>query len=1429
MGDQRGWSVANLRVESQRFVGQPVDLRLRVATDESLGFGTWEIESASLTGALSQENVAVLGTDLPAVVRQGREAVLSGTVAPLGSRTLNDLVLAVTVVDETNQERLGAADVEVDVPTAAALPADGVLPGAHAAFALPPLSFAGGGLPLEVRIDMPSGPATVGVRWQILQHIGGAYVPAALDDPANAVAVWRVQGRDLAVASFRGTDGSGRDLVLDPAGPGTGDPTAATTRLVNEGTVPLADVRVEWRVQEILHRAVANQPSLKEELKPLGTKVVELGDLEPGAGADLQHAFTPLGAGLYRVQVRATSPTAGFDAVEGVIEVLVDLPASLHAADFTQGDLHGWRDQSDASNPDRGGGSPDEVRFRLADKALTWGVETAAFQQGITYCSYGSCDFGVATANGGNTNPPAAPPAVVGLEGIAHGPPVDLTRLPMGQAFVTLRQSHLFEAGDGARLEFIPYREPFDPAAPRPVDTCAGGPAGQDAGKPMPFALEPEPETPYDAALRSEGHREFRGTPPASGAPGRPGQTAPERHNPLVPGLGYTTAALGGIGGVQSLRYRLDVLATAACLNAEGQLRELLLANYVVVPVLRVGTLPGHTAIAEPEHREGAQGLQVLSIQVSSTDLAVSPHDAVWAVQPGARKSFFVDVTNPSPVLDRVGLSLAPDHQLPDGGWIQLPDDIEVGPGRTVRVPIGVEVPAGGDARPGLYAAPLLVSSRSDPTLVRPVLVRLDVGDLPLPDLTVRIGLDAGAMLDSGTVEPIPLVVQNLGAAPSRPTLVEVSARDADGDEAIVGSASVGELCPPPDPGQPSTCAGSDRATLTVQWPIPALAGPYSIIARVDTGAALPDMNRLNNVDAREVEVVGETSPDLAVTSLVVLGVNEHGEADQGDVLSITARFENLGNAPSTNVRLSVKLDSSVLNSTALPTLAPGESVTMLAQVTPPAGLFFVRALADGSLERPEDADNDGAQRLVRVHGHDLKLQGPTKPIPILPGETVQARLNLTNAAKEMDRAVIDLAPTTGWTMLAFPSPATLGPNQTLPVTIRLTAPEDAPAGPMTLRIVAQSTGANAGTLDLAVDVLPRRATPTASVPVGVALRPGDDAVPLPVNVTSRTNFAQDVRLSLAAPDWGAAAVPVRLPAGATVRSQLLAHLPADTPVGEHNVTLALHAANGTLLGQSRAVVRVLPAPALDASWLAPRPEAGDLGERSVAFPLRITNTGNQPLHGFAVLEDLATGTVQQAVSTAALAPGEDQVVELTLRRGAGEHDDWSGLVELAFAVAGGEQQLARRIPLPPLDAAPDLQVVRMDVSAQGEARAGEAVRLVFLVRNQGAAEAPASLLHVFMDGELVDSLDIPRLAAGAETRLATTWTFARGGTFVLAAYADALGSVPEAVEDDNGFSTSLRVQQAGAGAMLRDVPSPGVVALALAALAAAWTRRRSA
>lgn len=1439
MGEHRGWSVANLRVESQRFVGQPVDLRVRIATDESLGFGTWEIESATLTGALSERNVAVLGTGLPSVVRQGHEVVLSGVVSPLGSRTLNDLVLAVTVLDETHQTRLAADDVAVDLPTAEPMSPSMVLPGAHAAFALPPVSFASGSLPLEVRIDMPSQPATVGVRWQVLQLVGGAYVPPALDDPSNAVATWRLQGQDLALAAFQDLAGSSRELALAPAGPGVGDVTSATTRLVNLGTIPLEDVAVEWSIHEVLHRAVADQPFVgPEDLDSLGGEVVALGDLAPGAGADLQYAFTPLQPGLYRVGARATSSTPGFAAVDAILEVLVDLPASLHAADFSDGGIDGWHDVSDATNPDRGGGSPDELRFRLADDALLWGIDTAAFQQGTTYCSFGSCNFGVAQAGGSSTTPPPPRPPVVGLEGIAHGPPIDLTRLPMGQAYVTLRQSHLLEAGDGARLEFIPYRHPFDPAAPRPVDTCGGGPAGQDAGKPMPFVLDPESATAYDAMLRSAPARPFQGTPPVNGAPGRPGETAPERHNPLVPSLDHTTFALGGVGGIEAVRYRLDVLATAACLDGEGDLPEILLANYVVVPVLHVGTLPGHTAIAQPEIRRGAQGLQVLSIQVSSTDLVVAPDAATWAVQPGARKSFFVDVTNPSPVQGQVGFSLAQDHQLPDAGWVQLPDDVVVGPGQTVRVPIGVEVPAGEDARPGLYAAPLQVASRSDPTLVRPVLVRLDVGDVPLPDLTVRIGLDPGATLSSGTVEPIPIVAQNIGAAPSRPTVVEVTARDTDGVTTVLGQAQVGELCPPPDPGQPTACSGPDRATLTVQWTLPEAAGTYMVVARADPAAALPDGNRLNNLDARVVEVLGEQRPDLAVTSLIVQGVDEHGHADEGDALSIAAVLENLGEAPATQVRFSIRLGSSELNSTSLVSLAPGASVAMSAEVTPPAGVFEVWATARGALFEADSActismcpqtANDDRSRVVRIHGHDFELKGPRKPLAVLPGETVQASLNLTNAAKEADRATIELAPVAGWTMLAFPSPVTLGANQTIPVSVRLTAPANAPAGPTTVRVLVRSSGNTPRILDLAVEVLPLRTAPVATLPAGTALRPGPDAVPLPVNVTSRANFDQDVKLSLAAPNWAAAPVAVRLPAGATVRTQLLVHVPAATPVGDHNVTFAMQAANGTALGQSRAVVKVLPAPAVNASWLQPKREAGDLGERSVAFPLRLTNSGNQPLQAFAILEDLATGTVQESASTSALAPGQDQVIELTLRRGAGEHDDWNGLVEVAFAVAAGEQHLARRLPLPPLDAAPDLQVTRMDVSASGQARAGDAVRLVFLVKNQGAAESAPSLLHVFMDGSLVDSLDIPRLAAGAEARLSTTWTFARGGTFVLAAYADGLGSVPEAVEDDNGFSTSLHVQQASVGTRLRDVPDPGMAALGLAALAAAWARRRVA
>lgn len=1413
LGPRPGWSVANLAVASTRFVGAPAHLRLHLATDESLGQGSWSIDSATVVGALTRRNAAILADpDQPSRVPQGAEATLAGRIRATGQEPLGGLLLGVTAIDVQAQRRLDDGTVVVSVPgatpAAPALQAD-----QHALLRLPTLTAAGAGVPVAVRLAMPEDPSKVEVRLSLLQPVGGELRPARLDDPGNTVATWTLSGADLASGRFL-PDGSS-EVRLQPGAPHAGQPVTAFARLANDGTLPLDDVTVTWTMAEVLHKGGPGQDHVgAPKTGAVATSAQAIGRLALGDRNGTSATFVPPRPGLYRFTASATS---GGDAVASAMtEVLVDRATLLMDADFAAGDA-GFVDASDPVDPDRGGGSPDELRWRLADGGLLWGVNTSAQQGGMTYCSYGSCVFPAATSSGGSTSTPPAPPPVTGLEGRALGPPLDLRLLPMGQGVLTLRHDHLFEAQDGAQVELVPFRHPFDPQAPVPVGKCAAGPSGQDRGRPMGFVLVPEPASDYGEVLRSAPSQPFPGATRGNGGT-VPGQTTPERHNALVPSLQHVAQAFGGQGDLRTTRFRLDQLAVASCLDAQGQRPSLVLANYVVVPVLHVGTLPGHDATLAPQGRAGAKGWRVESMQASVADLAVPVEPLSWSVQPGSTKTFVVEVTNPSLAEVTVTLRLGAGHQLPDPGWVALPEPAPLGAGETLRLPVRVAAPRGG-AAPGVYAMPLVASLAGADGLDRPVQVRLEVRDAALADVAVRLTADPEARFVAGTIEPLHLTFTNLGQARSLPTSARVRAQDAQGTWTDVGLVPVAALCPAPDPTQPS-CTGSDTSSAGVSWPVPLVPGAVRLLAELDDAAARLDQSAANNRDSLDVTVRPQQFTDLVVT-LRLEGVDDRGQAEAGRLVAINATVANNGTMDASDVRFSLRIGSTTAESRNLGVLAPGARRSLLATWEAAEGDVTVSALAIASrAELEANIQDDEAQRLVRVRGHDVHLVAPAARLGLTPGKPQLLQLAVRNDGSATDSVLVGLAPgQPGWSLLAFANPVRVGPDQETPVTLQVTAPTGLPAGNLSLLLTAMPVGKPARLQTTAVPVLvpERPGVPRLDAVAGQPVRPGSDET-LRVVLHSASNAPQRLGVRLADGE----AVEVVLPAQQPLALNLTLRVPAGTPVGNLSLPLRVTAANGTTLVATQAVVRVLAAPSLRAAWLAPVRAATEAGARTLWFPLQVSNDGNVAVGAAAFLEDLA-GNVSDEARSGPLAPGATTVLNLSVQRAATDPDHWDGRAVLTL-VDGGEASVVARMPVPGLEARPMLRVDRVETMRVGGVRAGEPVALAFDVVNGGEVVAPPGRLLAWLNGEVLEVLDVPELAPGQRHRAQTNWTFEAAGDFVVGATVDRTAG-----GDGDAQAIELHVDQAAWSARVRDAPSPGVALLALALAIAFLSRRRRA
>lgn len=91
-------------------------------------------------------------------------------------------------------------------------------------------------------------------------------------------------------------------------------------------------------------------------------------------------------------------------------------------------------------------------------------------------------------------------------------------------------------------------------------------------------------------------------------------------------------------------------------------------------------------------------------------------------------------------------------------------------------------------------------------------------------------------------------------------------------------------------------------------------------------------------------------------------------------------------------------------------------------------------------------------------------------------------------------------------------------------------------------------------------------------------------------------------------------------------------------------------------------------------------------------------------------------------------------------------------------------------------------------------ATAGSAARFRVVVRNAGDAASPLTLARVRVDGVLLDEVEVPALAVGAEHAFTTNRWNATSGDHVATAMADAWGEVAESNESNNARTIAFHV-----------------------------------
>lgn len=1389
-----GWDIANVVVSGNIFQGKPVQARLHLATDGSLAKGEWSIDDIELVGDRYKNNLAIITLSEPEVLAdQGETVVFDAQVANLGINPRGALAVAVQGLDADKKPY--DLEVQFDEDGLEEVPAQLLPPGAGSAFG--PFSLRPGGqegslLPFRVNVTLPDGAEIITIRVQVLQangevvDVGGkgelSYILPDNEVGGSTFTTWAAQG--LTITNLQAMKDNA--LNIEPGAPHVGEQIQLSSTIENIGTTE-PNVIVKWSVFEVKHKGdLESQPGVGKERATLVLQSQEdLGDLPRRGTAVATQSFTPGAEGLYRAVVEYV--VGGIIQERAQWEFLVDTSANYYQIDFSQSDgLAGWTDKS--PEPDQThGGSSDAIRFRHDGANLIWGMDAGQIAEGRDYCDFERCVFSVCTEE-------CTAPPVTGLEGIADSPLIDLGRVPQGNSLVTLTHSMRFYPEDGARLEAVPYQQRLDGGF-EPAIKC-----GDEVAS---FILHPVDLRAYDGVARTVSSPDQLGGIPQVDSNS---YDVPERRHPFA-ALRSDALMMEAPRVEETLLFDLSMPALAADESCAPQ--ELLLVNYTVALRLHAGERPGY---ADPngrsDNRDGSHGWQIHSIGVSSIAVDILEDERRFPVLDGAPKRFGFNIQNTGQVQEAFSISLdSSGSTLPDNNWVRLSTNkVTLAAGSTQTIPFEVNIPPDPNLSRGAYTARMEVRSVSSPSIADTIDVVLDLQSNPLPDLSVSLSTDGGDAVTQGSISPVYVTVRNLGQTESKSVRVQLFATAEGGGATPLETLDLDSLCPQAE------CGAGSRRTLSADWLVPELTGNYTITAHADAEGRLLEERLDNNLANLRVKVTPLKVPDLAVTGLEVGGVAADGFAEEGDLLMYRATIQNLGLADARNVQVQVLADSALLAEETIPVLAAGQSHSVSAFKVGSRGetIALVHVLPD---DRELNTDNNQFKQSVRVRGHDLSASlSPARPL-LEPGTDATVVLNVHNSGNTVERVVVALEGAQGWNLSVTPSPLFVAPGRNGSASLRIHVPEDAVAGSPDLRLsIAPATNAGAAVVfQSPFEVRAMGGAPRIEQAEKVSTQPGP--VRIALNLTSTTNAHQQITLQLSSPGWEHEPEHINLEPLAKIIQNLSVVIPAGTQIGDHIVKVVAVGVNGTLLSQTAVVVDVLEQERVDTAWSEVRTSGpSDVGNQTFHVTLHATNTGNVPIELTLVPTDLGQNASAQALVGKTLDPGSTQSMVLRVDSESDTLAPLFGNVQIWMRRAGSEGlgMLVRTLALPDPAAAPDLHMVGLDLSPKS-LRVGDSVHVSAVIENQGVLLSNVSRLHIYLDGALIEDLEVPAISSGATMVVNATWTVQRDGTYSVVALADAGGNVNESAEENNGLSETLEVKdrKSVSGFLERTVPSP--------------------
>lgn len=239
---QRHWRIHAAEVVGAVLSTRDVQVRFRVATDESIRDGSWSIDQVQVTGLRYERSVGIHLDGIPPRVGPGEVVKLTGVIRNYGPGVRENVALGFA----SSPERAGLEPPKVVVVET---PRADTPPGASYAAVAGPFRLAPAGKPgseqrFEIHVYGPPEEGVHQVRLDVLEGVAAgsalAWRPAVDDVPGRASRQWRLAVVDERLAAIQG-------LEVDP--PALALPGMAAGAVVarNVGTKPLdLSVRATW-------------------------------------------------------------------------------------------------------------------------------------------------------------------------------------------------------------------------------------------------------------------------------------------------------------------------------------------------------------------------------------------------------------------------------------------------------------------------------------------------------------------------------------------------------------------------------------------------------------------------------------------------------------------------------------------------------------------------------------------------------------------------------------------------------------------------------------------------------------------------------------------------------------------------------------------------------------------------------------------------------------------------------------------------------------------------------------------------------------------------------------------------------------------------------------------------------------------------------